>query len=46
MTTNCSMPPGGIIPELPYDDVRSAAAWLSQAFGFKERPASGLTAAN
>jgi len=31
------MPPGVIIPELPYDDVRAAAAWLSQAFGFKER---------
>ena len=37
MTTNCSMPPGVIIPELPYDDVRVAAAWLSRAFGFKER---------
>ena len=37
MTTNRSMPPGVIIPELPYDDVRAAAAWLSQAFGFKER---------
>jgi len=34
---NRSMPPGVIIPELPYDDVRAAAAWLSQAFGFKER---------
>jgi uncharacterized glyoxalase superfamily protein PhnB len=37
MTVNRSMPPGVIIPELPYDDVRAAAAWLSQAFGFKER---------
>jgi uncharacterized glyoxalase superfamily protein PhnB len=37
MTMNRSMPPGVIIPELPYDDVRVAAAWLSQAFGFKER---------
>jgi uncharacterized glyoxalase superfamily protein PhnB len=31
------MPPGVIIPELPYEDVGTAAAWLCQAFGFKER---------
>jgi uncharacterized glyoxalase superfamily protein PhnB len=31
------MPPGVIIPELPCDDVNVAAAWLCQAFGFKER---------
>jgi uncharacterized glyoxalase superfamily protein PhnB len=31
------MPPGVIIPELPYEDVREAADWLCQAFGFKER---------
>lgn len=37
MITNRSMPPGVIIPELPYDDVGTAAAWLCQAFGFKER---------
>jgi uncharacterized glyoxalase superfamily protein PhnB len=37
MTKNRSMPPGTIIPELPYDDVNAAAAWLCQAFGFKER---------
>lgn len=37
MTTNRSMPPGVIIPELPYDDVREAATWLCQAFGFRER---------
>ena len=37
MTTNRSMPPGIIIPELPYDDVQVAAAWLCQAFGFRER---------
>lgn len=37
MITNRSMPPGVIIPELPYDDVGEAAAWLCQAFGFKER---------
>src|SRR6476659_10067616 len=37
MITNRSMPPGVIIPELPYEDVNKAAAWLCQAFGFKER---------
>jgi uncharacterized glyoxalase superfamily protein PhnB len=37
MITNRSMPPGVIIPELPYEDVRQAADWLCQAFGFKER---------
>jgi uncharacterized glyoxalase superfamily protein PhnB len=31
------MPPGVIIPELPYEDVNTAAAWLCQAFGFTER---------
>jgi uncharacterized glyoxalase superfamily protein PhnB len=35
--TNPSMPPGVIIPELPYDDVNVAAEWLCQAFGFKQR---------
>jgi hypothetical protein len=34
---NRSMPPGVIIPELPYPDVREAAAWLCHAFGFTER---------
>ena len=37
MTTNRSMPPGIIIPELPYDDVSTAADWLCQTFGFKKR---------
>jgi len=37
MITNRSMPPGVIIPELPYEDVGTAATWLSQTFGFKER---------
>lgn len=37
MITNRSMPPGVIIPELPYDDVKEAAAWLCGAFGFNER---------
>lgn len=31
------MPPGVIIPELPYNDVGIAAAWLCRTFGFKER---------
>jgi uncharacterized glyoxalase superfamily protein PhnB len=31
------MPPGVIIPELPYEDVGTAATWLCQTFGFKER---------
>lgn len=34
---NRSMPPGTIIPELAYPDVREAAAWLCRAFGFRER---------
>jgi len=34
---NPSMPPGVIIPELAYADVRAAARWLCQAFGFSER---------
>jgi uncharacterized glyoxalase superfamily protein PhnB len=37
MITNRSMPPGVIIPELPYEEVNTAAAWLCQTFGFKER---------
>jgi len=37
MITNRSVPPGVIIPELPYEDVNKAATWLCQAFGFKER---------
>lgn len=35
--TNRSMPPGPVIPELPYADVPSAAQWLCNAFGFTER---------
>lgn len=37
MIRNRSMPPGVIIPEVPYDDVGTAATWLCQTFGFKER---------
>lgn len=34
---NRSMPPGAVIPELPYPDVGAAVAWLCAAFGFTER---------
>jgi uncharacterized glyoxalase superfamily protein PhnB len=37
MSTNRSMPPATIIPELPYPDVREAVDWLCHVFGFKER---------
>ena len=37
MIANRSMPPGIIIPELAYEDVGAAAAWLCKTFGFKER---------
>jgi quinol monooxygenase YgiN/uncharacterized glyoxalase superfamily protein PhnB len=35
--TNRSMPPGALIPELAYDDVDAAAAWLCERFGLRER---------
>jgi len=35
--SNRSMPPGTIIPELAYPDVREAAQWLCRAFGLRER---------
>jgi len=34
---NRSMPPGEIIPELAYDDLGAAVAWLVETFGFHER---------
>jgi uncharacterized glyoxalase superfamily protein PhnB len=37
MDTNRSMPPGNIIPEIPYSNVLEAADWLCRAFGFKKR---------
>jgi uncharacterized glyoxalase superfamily protein PhnB len=37
MSMNRSMPPGVIIPELPYPDILEAADWLCRAFGFKKR---------
>lgn len=36
-TSNRSMPPGVIIPELAYPDIDAAAAWLCHTFGFQER---------
>jgi len=36
MNTNRSMPPGVIIPEIPYADISEAADWLCRAFGFKK----------
>jgi uncharacterized glyoxalase superfamily protein PhnB len=37
LTTNRSMPPATVIPELAYPDVRAGAEWLCRAFGFIER---------
>ena len=37
MQPNRSMPPAAIIPEMAYDDVGAAVAWLCDCFGFKER---------
>jgi uncharacterized glyoxalase superfamily protein PhnB len=34
---NRSLPPGPIIPTLAYADVREAATWLCDTFGFTER---------
>lgn len=37
MVNNRSVPPGSVIPEIPYPEVNQAAQWLSQAFGFRQR---------
>ncbi|MES1245792.1 MAG: GNAT family N-acetyltransferase [Acidobacteriota bacterium] len=37
MLANRSIPQSVVIPELAYDDVAEAAAWLCGAFGFQER---------
>lgn len=37
MTTNRSAPPGSVVPQLAYADVREAAAWLARAFGLSPR---------
>jgi uncharacterized glyoxalase superfamily protein PhnB len=34
---NRSVPSASVIPELAYRDVREAAEWLCNAFGFRER---------
>jgi uncharacterized glyoxalase superfamily protein PhnB len=31
------MPPGDVIPEIPYRNIAEAVAWLCPAFGFRER---------
>jgi uncharacterized glyoxalase superfamily protein PhnB len=37
MKSNRSIPQSTVIPVLYYPDVRAAVAWLSAAFGFRER---------
>jgi uncharacterized glyoxalase superfamily protein PhnB len=37
MRANRSIPPAVVIPVLQYADVRAAVAWLTTAFGFRER---------
>lgn len=37
LPANRSIPAVTVIPVLPYEDVRAAAAWLCRAFGFVER---------
>ena len=37
MKQNRSIPSATVIPVLIYPDVREAVAWLTQAFGFRER---------
>ena len=37
MLSNRSMPVSGVIPVLTYPDVLTAAKWLCEAFGFRER---------
>jgi uncharacterized glyoxalase superfamily protein PhnB len=38
---NRSLPPVTVIPELVYDDVEAAIAWLCEAFGFSARWQAG-----
>ena len=37
MSTNRSVPPCNVIPEVAYPDVAEGAAWLENAFGFQVR---------
>jgi uncharacterized glyoxalase superfamily protein PhnB len=41
MLSNRSVPPVTVLPELVYDDVEAAIAWLRDAFGFSVRWQAG-----
>jgi uncharacterized glyoxalase superfamily protein PhnB len=41
MKANRSIPPTTVVPMLVYPDVRAAAAWLTEVFGFVERTRIG-----
>lgn len=41
MLTNGSVPASTVIPELVYEDVAAASAWLCDTFGFTERLRAG-----
>ena len=41
MLANRSVPPVTVLPELVYDDVEAAIAWLREAFGFAVRWQAG-----
>ena len=42
MLINRSIPPGEIIPKMPYADVRQTVDWLCSRFGFVERLRIGV----
>ena len=41
MLANRSVPPAPVVPELVYEDVKAAVAWLGEAFGFSVRWQAG-----
>ncbi len=41
MLDNRSVPPGPVLPEIVYEDVEAAVAWLCEAFGFAVRWQAG-----
>ncbi|HEX5223928.1 MAG TPA: VOC family protein [Solirubrobacteraceae bacterium] len=41
MRSNRSLPPAAVVPELVYEDVEAAIAWLGEAFGFSVRWQAG-----
>jgi uncharacterized glyoxalase superfamily protein PhnB len=41
MLSNRSVPPSAVIPELVYEDVEAAVAWLCRVFGFSIRWQAG-----